>query len=58
MKNFNLFVKNFVFMSGEKIKPNIDVGLCKSSYHLLPVGSILQNISGLAVERSANGLEC
>ena len=41
MKNFNLFVKNFVFISGEKIKPNIDVGLCKSSYHLLLVGSIL-----------------
>ena len=58
MKNFNLFVKNFVFMSGEKIKPNIYVGLCKSSYHLLLVGSILQNISGLAVKRSADGFEC
>ena len=57
MKNFNLFVKNFVFMSGEKIKPNIDVGLCKSSYHLLLIRSILQYIAGLAVERSADGFE-
>ena len=58
MKNFNLFVKNFVFMSGEKIKPNIDVGLCKSSYHLLLIGSILQNIAWLAVQRLADSLQC
>ena len=29
-------MKNFVFMSGEKIKPNIYVGLCKSSYNATP----------------------
>ena len=51
-------MKNFVFMSGEKIKPNIDVGLCKSSYHLLLIGSILQNIAWLAVQRLADSLQC